>query len=132
MSAIRHELIKKLMKRGVDTAHDDPVMKQLLRENEGETMLFYIEDLKAPFGFEINSDTLNFVENPDINKQYNLVASCTENTLIHILRGLDPMDAFFYGYIEVEGHGWFKRVMILKRVLKLGEERGLKQKVVTP
>jgi len=130
MSAIRRELIKKLMKRGVETAHTDPMMKQLLKENEGETMLFYIEDLKAPFGFEIISDTLNFVENPDLNKPHNLVVSCNENTLIHLLKGLDPVDAFFYGYIEVNGKGWFKRVMILKRLLKLGEDRGLKQKVV--
>jgi len=129
-AAIRRELIKRLVKRGVATAHTDPVMKQLLRENEGETMLFYIEDLKVPFGFEITNDTLNFLENPDLNKAYNLVVSCNENTLIHILRGLDPIDAFFYGYIEVNGKGWFKRVMILKRILKLGEDRGLKQKVV--
>lgn len=127
---LRRKLIKQLFKKGTETAHADPVMKQLLRENEGETMLFYIEDLKAPFGFEISSNTLNFLENPDLNKAYNLVASCNENTLIHILRGLDPMDAFFYGYIEVNGKGWFKRVLVLKRILKLGEDRGLKQKVV--
>jgi len=132
MSAeLKRRLIRTIIKKGVAAAQNDPIMKERLRENRGESMLFYIEDLKAPYGIEITEETLNFAENPDLNKQYSLVASCKENTLIHLLKGLDPADAFFYGLIEVTGKGWFKRVMILKRILKLGEERGLKQKVVT-
>lgn len=128
--AIRRALIKKILQKGVDLAKGDPAMKELLRQNNGESMLFYIEDLKAPFGIEITGTTLGFTDNPDLNKAYNMIASCNEDTIIHLLKGLDPADAFFYGLIEVTGKGWFKRVMILKRIFKLGEERGLKGKVV--
>jgi len=131
MSAeLKRKLIRTIIKKGVDAAKSDPVMKELLRENKGESMLFFIEDLKAPYGIEITEETLSFAENPDLKKAYSLVASCKENTLVHLLKGLDPADAFFYGLIEITGKGWFKRVMILRRILKLGEQRGLKQKVV--
>lgn len=132
MSAtIRRELIKRIIKRGVDLAQDDPVMKELLRQSKGESLLFYIEDLKAPYGIEIKGTTLQFSDKPDLEHHtYGLIASCKEDTIIHILKGVDPMDAFFYGLIDVVGKGWFKKVMILKRIFKLGEDLGLKQKVV--
>ena len=130
--AVRRRLIKTIIKKGTSLAQNDPVMKELLRENKGESLLFYIADLKAPYGIEITGTSLRFSDNPDLkNKSYSLVTSCNEDTIIHILRGLDPMDAFFYGLIEVVGKGWFKKVMILKRIFKLGEQRGLKEKVVS-
>jgi hypothetical protein len=128
--AIRKALIKKIVQRAVGIAQKDPVMHQLLQQNKGESMLFYIEDLKLPFGIEIVGTSIRFAEEPDLKKSYGLVATCKEDAIIYMLRGLDPEDAFFYGYIEVTGKGWFKKVMILKRMFKLGEDRGLKQQVV--
>lgn len=131
-AALRRKLIKEIIKRGVVLAQDDPVMQGLLGENKGESLLFFVVDLKAPYGITIQESTLKFSDSPDLNnKTFSLVASCNENTLIHILRGLDPLDAFFYGLIDVVGKGWFKKVLILKRIFKLGEERGLKEKVVS-
>ena len=128
--AVRIGLIKKIIKRGVDLAKDDPAMIALLRENPGESMLFYIKDLKAPFGIQIEGTTLTFKDNPDITQPYSLIAQMTEDTVVRLIKGLDPMDAFFYNLIDVTGKGWFKRVMILRKIFKLGEERGLKQKVI--
>lgn len=112
-------------------AQEDEVMKGLLQENQGESMLFVVEDLGAPFGIEISDKSINFTDKPDLKgEKYKIIATCKEDTIIHMLQGMDPADAFFYGLIEVTGHGWFKRVMILKRLFKLGEQRGLKGKVV--
>lgn len=131
---LRKKLIRKIIQKAIDLANQDPVIKQLAKEAQGETMLFLIEDLAkegGTYGFIVNNDGLTFVENPDLNKPYNLIATCNEDTFIHMLRGHDPEDLFWAGYIDVAGTGWFKRVCLLRRVLKLGEQRGLKGKVVS-
>lgn len=128
--AVRRGLIKKILQKGIEAAQKDSELKKYLSENKGESMLFIITDLKAPYGIEIKNEEINFTDTPDIKKTYTLVASCNENTIIHLIKGMDPGDAFMYGLIDVEGRGWFKRVMILRRIFRLGEQRGLKTQVV--
>lgn len=130
MAALRRKLVKQILKKGVDLGNSDPMLKSLMKNNEGESMLFLIDDIKGTYGFVVHGDHMEFVENPNLDKEYNLIASCNENTFIHILRGLDPDDAFWAGYVDVTGKGWFRRVMFLRRFFKVGETRGLKAKVI--
>ncbi|MBU1449250.1 hypothetical protein KKF45_05390 [Patescibacteria group bacterium] len=127
---VRKKLVKQILKKGVDIGNKDPVVKQLVKDSEGETFLFLVDDLKAPYGFIVCSDKLEFMENPDLNQPYDLIATCNENTFVHMLKGEDPENLFWMGALEMSGHGWFKRAMLIRRFLKVGVNRGLRKKVI--
>jgi len=133
MATVRTALIKRILKKGVTIANDDPLIKQLTKDTSGETMLFLIEDLAKQggvYGFAVQNDKLVFVETPVLNQSYDLTAVMNENTFIHLLRGLDPEEAFWRGLIDITGQGWFKRVMLLRRFFAIGIERGLRKKTI--
>lgn len=130
MSKIRTTLIREVLRKMIVLANEDIVIQQELKAAEGENILFVITDLKAPYGFVIHRDHFEFVDKPTPSPDYGLIATCDENTFIHLLRGLDVDDAFWSGALDVTGKRWFKRLMVIRRLFQLGEKRGIKRKLV--
>ena len=122
---LKRRLMRKILQRAVGAANEDPAIREELSKLEGERGLFVVTGMGS-VGFEMTSKGLFYVENPN-PKDYDFVIATNEDAFIYMLKGYDPVELFWRGYIDVYGRGWLSKFIVIRRVLDLGVERGLKK-----